>query len=179
MKEIRVERSNLKRYLYFVFALIFTAGSVFILMPHSVALGVLGMLLFGAAAVFVLLKKSPVLLTLTSEGFTDTSSAVPAGFVRWDTVSNIELIYVFGQALISVEIHKLGTYLEQRPLGQQIVADINLTLGYAPINIPLVGATMSAEEVLTHMLAFWEASKKSGPPSTFTPPSIDNTAQNG
>ncbi len=125
MKEIQVERSNLKRYLYFVLALIFTAGSI-IVMPRSVVVGVLGTLLFGAAAVFMIQKKSAVLLTLTSEGFTDTSSAAPAGFIRWDTVSNIELIYEFGQALISVEIHHLGTYLEQRPIGQQIVADANL-----------------------------------------------------
>ncbi len=38
---------------------------------------------------------------------------------------------------------------------------------------------MSAEEAFTHMMEFWEASKKSGPAPSFIPPAIDNTMQNG
>ena len=90
----------------------------------------------------------------------------------------MELISVYGQLFISVQLHDLEPYMEQLPLGQQLVADVNIALHYGPINIAIMGASMSPQEAYSHMMMFWEASKKNGSPIV-TPPAIDNTAQNG
>ncbi len=182
MKEFHVKRSGIKRYGYILLCIVMAAASsLLIIFQESVLVGAIGMLFFGLGAVVIVWKTfgSP-LLTLTTEGFTDNSTASSTGFIRWEMVSNMVIADVMEQMFISVCLKDTVSYLDTLSSLKRKAAEANLALGYGPINIALLGTSMRPEDVLSRMLEFWSDSHKgTGAPSSFTPPAIDNAAQNG
>ncbi len=181
MKGFQIKRSGAKRYVYILGCLLMTAVcSISVITQRAVVVGVIGMLFFGLGTfVIIWLTFGHPLLTLTSEGFTDSSSAVSAGFIPWKTVSNMAIVELFGQTFISVCLKDTESYLGTLSSFKRKMAESNLAMGYGPINIALLGTSMRPEDVLSRMMEFWATYRNDTQSPILTPPAIDNTAQNG
>ncbi len=180
MQEFQVKRSGIGRYLYILMALIMIAVCVYLLNTSRSWIGIVGLIfLVPMALIFIWAAFRGPLLIITSEGFTDNSSAVAAGFIPWDMVSRMVLVGFNGQVSVSVYLKDPQAYVEKLPSFKKYVAEQHLAASYGPVNIHLMATALRPQDILARMIEFWEASKKSAPPSSFIPPAIDNTMQNG
>ena len=181
MKEFQIKRSGIKRYLYILLSLIMTAASALMLISQrSVIIGLIGLLFFGLGTIVIVWKTfGPPLLILTAEGFTDNSTASPAGFIPWEAVSRLAIVEIMRQTFITVYLEDTGAYLDTLSPLKRNGAKNDIAMGYGPINIALLGTGMRPEDVLSRMMEFWTVSRNGTQSPALSPPAIDNTAQNG
>ena len=177
MKEFHVKRSGIRRYLYLIACLLMTAVSALsVITQRSVVVGAVGMLFFGLGTALLIWKTfgSPLLI-LTSEGFTDNSTATSAGFIPWGAVSRMAIVKILRQTFITVYLVDTAAYLDTLTPIKRSGAESNIAMGYGPINISLLGTGMRPEEVLSRMMDFCTAYRNGTQAPTFAPRGIDNT----
>ena len=114
------------------------------------------MIFFGlglAYAVWVLVRR-PVLLTIDADGFTDSSSLVSVGRVRWANVAGIQLWKVSRQTFICVDVLD-ENQLPRRPAWKRAIDWADRALVCTPIAIGLSTAQVSPDEGLALLEQGW------------------------
>ncbi len=91
------------------------------------------------------------------DGFIDNTSASSVGFVPWEAVEDVKMLYVggrFTKPIISVKIH--SEHLEHLNIVVNKHTRLNKTVGFGEVNISLQLLKESGEEVLETMEMFLE-----------------------
>lgn len=100
-------------------------------------IGVICVLLFGAALVFFLsrlLGRRPSLF-INEEGIIDDSSYVSAGTITWDEIEDIGITDYSGQRWISIKLRDPQAFLQKQPGFKRWLMNLNNMLVDAPIHI--------------------------------------------
>jgi hypothetical protein len=124
--------------------------------PGGPALGVLGLVVFGSAAGFLLrrlLVRRPTLV-LDAGGLVDRASAVAAGRVPWDRVADVGVQTMGRNRVLSVLLRDPEAWLAAQPPLRRRTMALNAKLLGTPVNIPLSAVDVPEDELLA-ALARW------------------------
>lgn len=113
----------------------------FILSPETVRImGVLGIVLFGAAGVFGIKKlfDKKVGLIIDENGITDNSSALSIGLIEWKDINGIELTQVNSIKFLRIGFKNPEKYISKAKNGIKAkLMKINMNMYGSPIYIPI------------------------------------------
>jgi hypothetical protein len=118
--------------------------------PGGAVLGVLGVVVFGVAAAYLLrrlLVRRPVLV-LDVGGLVDRASAAAAGRVPWDQVADVGVQTMGGNRVLSVLLRDPETWLAAQPPLRRRTMAVNARMLGTPVNIPLSAVDVPEEELL-------------------------------
>lgn len=93
------------------------------------------------------LARSPGLI-LRRDGFVDSSSAIPAGFVPWREVRELVVSTVSSQRMLTVKVRDPEPYLRRGNLLQRALVRANLRLTGSPINLTSNGLRIGFDELV-------------------------------
>jgi hypothetical protein len=130
--------------------LVALSGLAFGFGPVGPVVGVLGVVVFGCAAAFLvrrLLVRRPVLV-LDAEGLEDRASASGAGRVRWDQVADVGVQSMGGNRVLSVVLRDPEALLAGQPALRRRVMAANTRLLGTPVNIPLSAVDVPEQQLL-------------------------------
>jgi hypothetical protein len=155
--EITIERSKKKTALSALIGVVFVAlggwmvgGGIPDLGGLAVAIGAISSVVFGvflALHLRMLVDRSPGLI-IGPDGFTDASSAVPAGLVRWDDIVGLSITTISGQRMLTVQVRDPAPYLNRGNALQRRVHRINSKLTGSSINLASNGLKISFEAMV-------------------------------
>ena len=101
-------------------------NSPFVKYPSAVLSVVMGIL--GGYFFFQKLQDKRPALILSSEGITDNSSAISAGFIPWSDITEVTSIKVSGQKMVVIQVHNPEEYIQRQPSSfKQRIMRTNLT----------------------------------------------------
>ena len=125
----------------------------FILSPEIVRImGVLGIVLFGAAGVFGIKKlfDKKVGLIIDKNGITDNSSALSIGLIEWKDINGIELTQVNSIKFLRIGVKNPEKYISKAKNGIKAkLMKINMNMYGSPIYITSNSLKYNFEELET------------------------------
>ncbi|MEK4044235.1 STM3941 family protein [Paenibacillus sp. FSL H8-0048] len=116
-------------------------------------LGIVCTVLFGLSALvllIMLLRRTP-LIVVDAQGIDDQSSAIPAGRLMWEEISDIRLIRYSGQKNICIYLTDPKAYLARQRGWRRWLMAINQRLVGTPVNIAGQSMGVSLEQVYEEM----------------------------
>lgn len=96
-------------------------------------------------------------LTLNSEGITDNSSGVAAGFIQWSEIDGINESQFQKQKFVSIMVKNPEKYLNSGSALQKIAKKANLKMCGTPINISANSLKMKYEELFKTVTEYYQA----------------------
>lgn len=115
-------------------------------------LGGVGIFFWGICTLYSFSRtvKPKALLTITVEGILDSSTAGSPGFISFGDIKSFEIVNVFGQKMIGVNLKRIEQFSEKLPQIKQRSAQSNLKMKLPPITIRVDTARdISIEDILT------------------------------
>lgn len=123
-------------------------------------LAILGILLFGTAFLFVIMRlfRSSDGLFITEAGITDRSSAAGGAPMKWEEIMNVETREIWGQAILTIYLKDPEGYIarERNPL-KRLVMRRNVKHYGSPLQIPIGNIKSSPDELLQIILSRLDA----------------------
>jgi hypothetical protein len=108
-----------------------------------------GVPFFGACGLYAayrLVIRRPA-LEIDWMGITDRASALGVGRLSWDEVDHLVLYKIQGQAMLGIIPRNLDLILNRQNAFRRFATKLNLSWGFAPINVPQVGLHMKLAEL--------------------------------
>ena len=115
-------------------------------------LGGIAILFWGICTLYSFSRtvKPKALLTITMEGILDSSTAGSPGFISFEDIKSFEIVNVFGQKMIGVNLKRGEQFLAKLPQIKQRSAQSNLKMRLPAITIRVDTARdISIEDILT------------------------------
>lgn len=115
-------------------------------------IGIIGTLFFGSSSIYIIPKsvRPKPLLTISFDGFIDTSNASSFGFIPFQEVDTIKTVNVFGQKAIGVTLKNVEEFTKKMSPVKQKLAKRSVSMGLPPITIRVDSAKdMSLEDIVT------------------------------
>lgn len=109
--------------------------------------------LYGISIAKRLLIKKPSLI-IDKEGFTDNTSAVSVGFLKWSEIKEFRVYDFMGQKFLGIEPIDTGQALGKLPIVKKALLNANKAFETNTINIPDSMVSMPLEEVYNKMIQF-------------------------
>ena len=100
----------------------------------------------GLYAAYRLVRRRPAVI-IDSAGITDAASALAVGRLRWDEVDHISVYTISRQRMLGIVPRDLDALLGRLHPVKRWLAQANLRLGYAPVNVPQVVLGMELGEL--------------------------------
>ena len=105
---------------------------------------------FGIYALYRVIRPG-IAVEVDDQGLVDGASAAAVGRIGWDEIDDAYIYGVMGQTMLGIVPRDLEGFLQRQPWWRRVIIRANRGLGYAPINIPEVILSSSANEVFTAM----------------------------
>ncbi|MDE6594158.1 MAG: hypothetical protein K2K57_13985 [Oscillospiraceae bacterium] len=118
-----------------------------------------GLCIYGAVFFIKRLTNPKPLIIADEKGFTDSSSASPAGFIPWSDVKNIYMVTLQRNKLIEVELVNSEEYLSRHSGLSRKLAEVNMKMGYQAISLSLGGTDTDPDKFLCDITALWERNR--------------------
>ncbi len=166
-----IELSKVKLALLLLLALGFVAlGVWFILSPSTFShyafkrtivfiTGIAAIVIFGGCAFFILRKlpESKPGLVLNEEGFSDNSSGVANGLVKWKDITDIKVLVISRQNLIMVDVNNPEYYIDRAQSSfKRKMMNLNYKLYGSPVSLSANGLKCSFDELHRLLMMNWE-----------------------
>ena len=114
-------------------------------------IAIVGVLFFGACAVFIVRKlfdNKPVLI-IDNVGLTDNSSGVTAGQILWSDVKSIKVIEIHRQKLIMFKVKNPQDYIDRQASGlKRKMMQMNFNMYGTPLSISSNSLQIKFDELL-------------------------------
>lgn len=103
-----------------------------------VATGWIGIVFFGACAVFLVVRlASPrAAVTVDDEGIVDRSSMLAGGTIAWREISGCEVVEMAGQRFLGLRLHDVEGFLARQPQVKRKGMSANQARFGCVVNIP-------------------------------------------
>ncbi|MDE7293899.1 MAG: hypothetical protein K2N72_05700 [Oscillospiraceae bacterium] len=118
-----------------------------------------GLCIYGAVFFVKRLTNPKPLIIADEKGFTDSSSASPAGFIPWSDVKSIYMVTLQRNKLIEVELINSEEYLSRQNGLSRKLAEVNMKMGYQAISLSLGGTDTDPDKFLRDITALWERNR--------------------
>jgi hypothetical protein len=136
--------------------LLTVASAALIVWPSGVfelVAGIVGVVFFGPAAVFLLvraIRRTPVLV-IEASGFTDHATLAGVGFVPWADVHRLHEQVIRGQGMVSVTLRDPASLISRLPVWRRILLRLNRQLITGEVHIPAAALPMPAAQLIATM----------------------------
>lgn len=147
MKEITFQLSKKKTTLLFLGAIGFVILSFWLIQiaetqtrfsPMFVRIiSFVGMIFFGICGIYAFTKffdKKPGLI-ISDKGITDNSSAVSAGLIKWENITNVGITEIYGQKILTIEVNNADEILSRQSGFKKLLMNLNKNYFSSPIQI--------------------------------------------
>ncbi len=142
MKEIKIPISKKKTFLGFLGALGFVLLGFWLFSLEDADLwmkfwAVVDVIFFGFCFLFLLYKlfdQKPGLI-INNQGILDQSSAVAAGFIRWDNIVDIAVVEIYGQEILTINVKNKEEILMNQPDLKRKTMSLNAKWFESPVQI--------------------------------------------
>ena len=116
---------------------------------YHVVVAVVAIAFFGACAVAILVRifNPSAVVILSREGITDSASPFGVGFLCWDEIAFLSVYTIEGQRMLGIYLKDARSIMARVGGAKAKYMELNLRLGFAPVNIPQVVLPLPVEEL--------------------------------
>ena len=120
--------------------------------------GILGTVLWGLVFIFSFYRliRPKDILIIGEKGFTDNSSLMSIGFVAWEYVDNIYIYSWLGVKILAIKLKEINNVNIPKAKKLLTIINVNKFFSKAEINILLTATDEKYEDVLSHMMLYYE-----------------------
>lgn len=145
MKEIKIQLNKTKISLLFLGSIGFVALCFWLIHvsetldnPLEVKIiSVIGIIFFGLCGIYAFAKlfdKKPGLV-INDEGIIDNSTAVCAGLIKWENITNIKITEVYNQKFLTIEVNNSDEIMSKQQGLKKIFMNLNKNIFSSPVQI--------------------------------------------
>ena len=98
---------------------------------------VIGIVFFGLCGIYAFTKffdKKPGLV-INDEGIIDNSSAVCAGLIKWENITNVSITEIYGQKILTIDVNNADEILSKQQGFKKLLMNLNKNYFNSPIQI--------------------------------------------
>ena len=117
--------------------------------------GLIAISFFGLGLAYTairLMRRTPALI-IHPAGIFDNSSAIAAGFLRWDEISGLFAARISNQPFLAIAVNDVEEFLSRQPAVKARLLRVNIRLVGAPVAIPARILPMSLEALIQEIQA--------------------------
>lgn len=127
------------------------------------AAGIVAIVFFGFASVYALRKlfdAAPGLI-INSRGIVDNSSAIAAGLIPWEQITELTVTTVQSQRLLTIHVRSPDLFLTQGNFMRRMAAKVNYKHYGSPVQISANALKVSFDELLALVRHHFETHRRS------------------
>lgn len=147
MKEVTIQLSKTKITLLFLGSIGFVALLFWLILNaesktlyntlYLKTISIFGIIFLGIGSIYFFVKlfdKKPGLI-INDEGIIDNSSALRAGLIKWENITNVSISEISGQKFLTIEVNNPDEIISKQKGFKKILMTLNKDFFNSPVHI--------------------------------------------